>query len=161
MFAQTKHGIAAQQRALSKRDPRLGEAFHIEAQTGTLPTTRFEASDLRSQFANEVSSAVTVQVVAGGFPSSLDIFRSVREPSVRRAGGTVLNASTLKVNGDTAYRLDVSLPVPKPDGTIVSTLFGQLLVRRGTGRVVITVGVPDDQAGTMLVDQILRSVRRI
>ncbi len=161
VFSRTREGIAAQRRRLSRRDPRLAEALDVEAQTALLPSTKFEASDLSSAFASRVSNGVKVEVVEGGFPSSLENFTSVRAPSVKQAGGTVLNASTVKVSGETAYRLDVSLPVPRADGTVVSTLLGQLLVRHGSGRVVITAAAADDQAGSTLIDHVLRSVQRL
>ena len=158
VFALGENRIAAQQQDLSKRDPRLAEAFRVEAQTASLPNTKFQASDLSSAFGSRVSSGVKIEVVQGGFPASLENFTSVREPSVKQAGGTVLNAATLKVSGETSYRLDVSFPVPRSDGTVVMTLLGQLLIRRGCGRVVITVATSDSHAGLTPIDQVLRSV---
>jgi hypothetical protein len=160
VFALTKQGVAAQQRQLSERDPRLAEAFSAEVQTVLLPGTRFEARDLGSAVAAGVSNGVTVQVVRGGFPSSLTAFTSAREPSVEQQGGTVLNASTGTVRGAASYRLDVSLPVRRPDGTSISTRLGQLLIRRSGGRVVITVATSDDAPGSKLIDHVLDSVRR-
>jgi hypothetical protein len=160
VFALTKKGIAAQRRQLAERDPRLAEAFSAEVQTVLIPDTKFEARDLGSAVAAGVSNGVTVQVVQAGFPSSLTAFTSAREPSVEQQGGTVLNASTGTVGGATSYRLDVSLPVRRPDGTSISTRLGQLLVRRSGGRVVITVATSDNAPGSNLIDHVLESVRR-
>ncbi len=160
VFALTKKGIASQQRQLAERDPRLAEAFAAEAQTVLIPKTKFEARDFGSAFAAGVSNGVTVQVVPGGFPSSLMAFASAREPSVEQEGGTVLNASTGTVSGATSYRLDVSLPVQRPDGTSTRTRLGQLLVRRRGGRVVITIATSDNAPGSKLIDRVLNSVRR-
>ena len=157
----TPQGIAEQQTQLSKQDPNLGAAVSAETQTATLPTTKFQASDLASAFAGGVSSDVNVQVVPGGFPSTLRNFTAVREPSVEQLGGTVLNASTVKVSGQTSYRLEVTLPVPKPDGSLTTTRLGQLLIRHGAGRVVVTIAAPDNDQGSRLIAQVLGSVRRI
>lgn len=161
VFARTKRGLAAQRKQLERSDPRLERAFEVELVAASDPTTRSYASDLGGVAGGGVASNVRVQVVPGGFPSDLAAFVAARAPSVETIGGTVLNASTVEVAGETGYRLDVSLPVPKPDGTVVRTRLGQLLVRRGAGRVVITVGSSDDDAGSALIDRVLRSVRRI
>lgn len=161
VFASTKKGIAAQQRHLSRKNPRLADAFSAAAQISLLPSTKFQASDLGVASAGRVSDDVRIEVVPGGFPSSLQNFTTAREPSVQQAGGTVLDATTVTIGGQTAYRLDVILPVRGVGGTLSSVRLGQLLIQHGDGRTVITVGAPDDAAGSKLVDAILRSIRRI
>ena len=159
VFAQRPGQLAAQRERLARTDPARAAAFDVEAQTALLPTTSFEASDLGSAVARGVSSSVNVQVVDGGFPSSLENFRAAREPNVESAGGRVLRADAVDVRGRTAYRIDVELPVIRSDGTQTSVRLGQLLLRHGAGRVVVTAGAPDDDAGASLVEHILTSVR--
>jgi hypothetical protein len=82
-------------------------------------------------------------------------------PGYKSAGGTVLDATAVKISGKTAYRIDLTLPVKLPDGSVVVARVGQLAVPEGDNTASVAVSAVNNDSGVAVINSILASVRRV
>jgi hypothetical protein len=150
----TKSGLAAMLKVLSTKNPKLAAGIA----GADVSQFKFRAIDT----SQAVGQNVGVQLIqGGGSPSSLSDLRSGVLSQYKSVGGTVLDTTTVKVSGKTAYRVDLTLPIKAVDGTVVIAREGQLVIPEGDNTVVVTVSVSNDDPGVALINTILASVRRI
>ncbi len=154
----TQRDVKAQRKKLVKENPKLAKAYLEQAQLESARNTVFSAADLEAKLAGNPAQAVSV-VLTSGSPSTLDQFRQVAGSELEGIGATVLDSSTVSLGGQDAYRMTVRWPVKAPDGTAVVLRLGVLQVPHGARGALVTVGVHDDEAGALMVDDVLGSVR--
>jgi hypothetical protein len=153
----TKKALAAQAKILSKKNPKLAAVL---AATDVTDVLHFKLHAIDP--ATDGGQNVGVQFVEGlGSPSSLSDFSSKIIPRYKAAGATILDTKAVKVSGKTAYRIDLTLPVKSPDGSIDVRHLGQLLVPEGDSWASVNAVASNDDAGIALIDSILTSVRRV
>jgi hypothetical protein len=148
----TKKGLAAQTKALSKKNPKLA---------AVVAATDISQFKLRAIDPTTGRETVGVQFIEGsGSPSSLSDFNSVI-PQYKAAGATVLDTKVVKISGKTAFRIDMTLPVKLPDGSVAVQRVGQVVVPGGDSAAAVVAAGPDDDSGVAVINSILASVRRL
>jgi hypothetical protein len=152
------NGLNKSNKKFAKLNPQI--ASFITQSSSTIKNAKFFAIDTsRSdpQFANNVN---VLLFQGGGFPSSLDDFRSSVAAEFKSiSGATLETTSATKVGGHTAYRDTVSLSVTAPDGTASTYVSQQLYAPKGDGAVIVSVATGDNAAGRALAEQMLTSIR--
>jgi hypothetical protein len=80
---------------------------------------------------------------------------------VASAGATLLGVSEINIDGQTAYRADLTVPLVLPNGAQIVARQGQLFtpLRGGVSDVVVTS--TNDDRGAAIIDAVLGSVRII
>jgi hypothetical protein len=158
-FTLTAGDLEAQRAALARQNPQLAAVFDANAAVGL---AKFFAADLGAAFRGEPASNIAVLgEPSGGFPSSIEDFEHSARQQVENAGGTVLGVSETKIDGQTAYRVDLTVPLKLADGTQIAYRQAQLFtpLRGGVSDVVVTS--TNDDRGAAIIDAVLRTVHRI
>ncbi|MET0627094.1 MAG: hypothetical protein ABW033_01395 [Acidimicrobiia bacterium] len=162
VYALSKREVAAQQKALTKANPELADAFDAAQQSSFTKNTKFHATDLDSMAERGVGGNLGVTNAGVGIlPPTLDSFTRQISPQFSSVGGTVIGTSTHKVGGRPAYRVDVRLPLTAPDGTNLTIHVTELFVQVGTLTSMVTLAIDDDAEGAETTDRIMDSVKAL
>lgn len=152
--------LAAQRKRLLKANPKLARVFDGEAQSALSQGYKFAAVDLDAKQSGEGASAVSIGAMSG-FPTSLDALVDAIGPLYEKLGATVIGSSAVRVSGKRSYRIDIRTTLKTLTGDELTMHMGQLVVPRGAGAALVTVGTGDSPEGAALIDRILASVREL
>ncbi len=100
-----------------------------------------------------------IVMTSGGFPASLADFRRFAESQYRALGATDETASAVKIGGKTAYSAVVHLPLKVNATTTVNAYLTQLLIPKGDGATIVSIGTTDDDPGHALAQQIASTIK--
>jgi hypothetical protein len=159
VYALTTEDVEEQRAALAKKNPQLAAALDANTFVGL---TKFFAADLGAGFRGEfVSNVGVVAQGSAGFPSNLGDFEQGAHEIAATVGGTLLGVSQTKLNGTTAYRADLTVPVKLPDGGQITVRQAHLFTPLRGGASDLVVTSLNDDRGVAIIDSVLNSVRRI
>jgi hypothetical protein len=166
----TKKDLAAQAKVLATKNPELAQLLVAGAQLALQSDAlKLRVVNLESRLAGRLADGnVRVYVhTSGGFPSTLDEFKSKMTLSLRVAAATgsgqatILQASAVNVGGQPGYCVDLRQPQEAHDGTMTTIRTTRMSFARGHGDVSVDVTTTDDDTGAALIDDILGSVQPI
>lgn len=158
VFALTKRDVKRQSKALAKANPKLAKDYLREAQLEALKNMEFSAGDLEAKLAGLFAANMSVTLTSA-FPPSLEAFEADLSSQLSELGGSVLDARTVDVSGETGYRAVATFILDAPDGTSLDLRIGMLIIERSGRGVLVSVGGLDDEASAQTIDDVLASVR--
>jgi hypothetical protein len=155
VVALTRKRLAAQIKAAAKHNPKLA------AQLAKIDVSAFKFKAFAVPAEAGKTPSMSVDIGGYGQGVTLAQVKVLTERYAKPVGATVVDAKTVKVSGETAFRTDIVAPYTTSDGTIIRRVEGQLSLPYATARPVVTVGAADDASGRTLINKILASVRSL
>jgi hypothetical protein len=150
----------ARRKAFLKANPKLAKVYDEQTASAAEANVAFRAGDLEAQAAQLPAANMTITLLSGDLPSTLDEYVRAVKKQLEGAGATLLDSSTVSIGHGSAYRTDFQMTLRAPGGTTIPTRFTQLAIPSLGTSSLLTIGVPgttDDPR----IDAVVGSIRRL